>query len=61
VGKLTQAVTNHILCDIDRNMTTAIMNGYGVTHHLGEDHARSTPGANNFLVATIVHGFDFLQ
>ena len=37
--KLTQLVTNHILGDVDRNMTPPIVNGDSVPNHLWE-HGR---------------------
>jgi hypothetical protein len=47
--EFTQTVPNHIFGHINRNVPPAIMNCDGVTHHLWEDHAVATPGAQNFL------------
>jgi hypothetical protein len=60
-GEFTQAVTDHIFGDIDRYVPATIVDGDCVADHLGEDHAGAAPGADNFLIAALVHLFDFLQ
>jgi hypothetical protein len=42
-------------------MPAAIMNGNGMSYHLREDRAGTTPGANNFLFAFVVHILYLLQ
>jgi len=61
VSEFAQAMANHILRDVNGNMSATIVHGKGVPHHLGEDHTGPAPGTNNFLVATFVHGFNFFQ
>jgi hypothetical protein len=60
-SELAQAVTNHVFRNVDGHMAATIVYGNGMTDHLGEDHACPAPGANHFLFATLVHGFDFFQ
>jgi hypothetical protein len=42
-------------------MPASVMDGNGVSNHLGTDGAGTAPGANDFLITTFVHGFDFLE
>ena len=42
-------------------MSTPIMNRDRVTDHLWEDDAGAAPGPNHFLLATLIHGFNFFQ
>jgi len=58
-SKFAQAVSNHILGDVDRHVAAAIMHGDGMPYHLGKDHARATPGSENLLFAFRVHLFNF--
>ncbi len=53
--KLTELVTYHILGNVDRNMSPAIVNSDGMTHHLREYGACATPSSNDLLVATLIH------
>jgi hypothetical protein len=48
-GEFTQAVTHHILGNIDGYMPATIMNSNRVTHHLGKNHAGAAPGANDLF------------
>jgi hypothetical protein len=45
----------HVLSNVDRDMSPAIVYRDGVTDHLREDGARATPGSNYFLVPTLIH------
>jgi hypothetical protein len=60
-SELTQAVTNHILSDVDRHMAASIMDSNSVTYQLREDHAGPAPGPDNILLSALVHCIDFLQ
>src|SRR5688572_1039632 len=60
-GKLSQPMTNHILSYIDWNMAASIMHSDCVTNHLRKDYAWATPGAQHFLLAFLVHGFNSLS
>jgi hypothetical protein len=42
-------------------MPAAIMDCNRVPNHLRKDSAGSAPRANDFLLATLIHGFDFLE
>jgi hypothetical protein len=59
--KLTQPVTNHILCDVDRHMAATIVHSNGMPHQLGEYHTGPTPGSDNFFLSAFIHRFDLLQ
>src|SRR5215210_2773532 len=60
-GKLSQPMTDHVFSNIDWDMASSIMDSDCVTHHLRKDHARTTPSAQHFLLALLVHGFNSLQ
>ena len=60
-SELAQPVPHHILGNVDRYMAASVVNGNRMSHHLGENDARATPGADNLLLAALVHGFDFLE
>jgi hypothetical protein len=53
--KFAQAMTDHILGDIDGHMPAAIMHRDCVSNHLGEDRARPAPGPQHFLLALLIH------
>jgi hypothetical protein len=59
--KLTQAVANHVFCDVDWHMPAAIMDGNGVSYQLGENYAGSTPGPNDFFLSAFIHRIDLFQ
>jgi hypothetical protein len=60
-GEFAQPVPHHILSDINGDMPPPIMDGDCMPNHLGEDGARPTPGANNPLIALIIHHFNLFQ
>lgn len=35
--KLAQLVTDHVFCDVDRNVTLAVVNAEGQADHVGRD------------------------
>jgi len=53
--KLTEFVTHHVLGYINRNVSSTIMDGDGMAHHLREYGARATPGSDHRFVATLIH------
>lgn len=53
--KLTELVAYHVLRNVDRDMSAAIVNCDGMTHHLREYGACATPGSNDLLVAALIH------
>ncbi len=59
-GEFAQAVANHIFGDVDRHMSSSVMDGDRMTNHLREDHTGAAPGANHFLFAFLIHRFDSL-
>jgi hypothetical protein len=42
-------------------MAASIVNGNGMSNHLGEDDAGATPRAQDLLFALLVHCFNSLQ
>jgi len=53
-GEFTQAVTHHIFGDIDRHMTASVMDRNGMPQPSAENHARTAPGANHFLLTFLI-------
>ena len=43
-------MADHVLRNVNRDMTAAIVNSNRVTDHLGEDCARPAPGAYHLLI-----------
>src|SRR6266511_920970 len=60
-GEFAQSMADHVFGDVDRNMSASIMHCDGVTHHLREDHAGTTPCPQHFLLTFLVHGFYSLE
>ena len=54
-GELAQLMTDHVLCDIDGNVLLSVVNGYGVTDHIGEDCGCSGPCLYDGLLAALIH------
>ena len=53
--KLSELVTYHVLGNVDRDMSPAVVNGDGMANHLWEYGARATPGSDDLFVATLIH------
>jgi hypothetical protein len=51
-------MTDHILCDVYRHMSPAIVHGDRVSDHLRENGARSRPGTNDLTPTGIVELLD---
>ena len=60
-SELTQLVTDHVLLDIDRHMTTTVVDSDGVADEGGEDGGAAAPGLQHVLLALLVHFFNPLQ
>src|SRR5205823_2438769 len=45
--ELAEPVADHVLCNEDRHVTPAIVNGDRQAHHLGHDCRRARPGAQH--------------
>jgi len=60
-GEFAQSVADHVLGNIDRNVSTSIMNSDRVSNHLGENNACATPGPQDLLFASLVHGLNSFQ
>jgi hypothetical protein len=54
-------MTDHVFGNIDRNVPTAVMNGNGMSNHLGENNAGATPRPQDLLFTFLVHGFNSFQ
>ena len=48
-GEFAQTMSNHIVGDVNRDMAASVMNGDGMTNHLGEDCAGAGPGADDLF------------
>jgi hypothetical protein len=59
--KLSEAMPNHVLCDVHRHMAPTIVHGNGVSHHLGKDYRSARPSSDDTLFTTLVHRFDLSQ
>ena len=60
-SKLTQLVTDHVLLDIDRHMTAAVVDSDGMADEGGEDGGAAAPGLQDLLLTGLVHLFDSLD
>jgi len=60
-GEFAQSVTDHVLGNIDWDVSASIMDGNGVSNHLGKDHACTTPSPQDLLLAFLVHRFYSFQ
>ena len=56
--ELAELVTNHILCNINRNMLSSVMNGDSQANHLWENGRTAGPGFNNLLIAGFIYSLD---
>ena len=59
--ELAELVSDHGLRDEYRNVLAAIVNGDGVTNHVGKDGGRSRPCANHTLGIFGVHRSDAID
>ena len=57
-GELAQLMTDHILSDIDGNVLLSVVNGDGVTDHIGEDRGCSGPCLDDGLLTGLIHFLD---
>ena len=60
-GKFAQAMANHVLGNVDRNVAATVMHCNRMPNHLGEDGAGAAPGADDLLFAFLVHIFNSFQ
>src|SRR6266508_18774 len=60
-SEFAQSMADHVFGNIDRNVSASIMHSDRMSYHLREDHAGTTPGAQHFLLAFLVHRFNSLQ
>ena len=60
-GKFAQTMSDHIIGDIHRDMAASVMNGDGMTNQLREDCAGAAPGADEVLVAGMIHCVNHLE
>src|SRR5215469_5740212 len=60
-GKLTQLVSHHILCNVNRNELLAIVHRDGVPDHFREDRRPSRPRPDNLLFEAAVQQLDLLH
>lgn len=60
-GEFTQLVPNHVLRDVNRHMTPAVVHRNRMPHHLGENGAAPAPSADYSLLTFFVHEGDFIQ
>jgi hypothetical protein len=54
-------VPDHIFRNVNGHVPAAIVHSDGMAHHLGEDGAGPAPGADDLLLATLVHNFDPIE
>src|SRR5688500_1519924 len=53
--ELTQAVADHVLGDVDRDVLLAVVDGDRVAYEVGEDDARARPRLEHLLLVLLVH------
>ena len=60
-GKLTEFVSYHVLGDVNRDMSSSVMDSDRMSYHGREYSAAAGPGLDNRLVAGCVHRINLLQ
>src|SRR5258705_8454123 len=55
VGKLAEAMSDHVLGHVDRDVLLAVVDGDGVADERREDHGRTRPGLHDLLLVAPVH------
>src|SRR5215207_1433128 len=58
VGELAEAMTDHVLGHVDRDVLLAVVDGDGVTDEGRKDHRRTGPGLDDLLLVAPVHLLD---
>jgi hypothetical protein len=56
--ELTEAMADHVLRDIDRDVLLAVVDGHRVADEVGEDDARALPGLDDLALVAPVHLLD---
>ena len=59
-NELAQLMSDHILCDIDRNMLTSVMNRNSVAYERRENGGTAGPCLNDCLFAGCVQRINLL-
>ena len=59
-SELAELVSNHVLCNVNRNKLVTVMHSYGMTHEIGADHRCAGPCLDNSLLTTLIHGKNLL-
>src|SRR5262245_31083409 len=57
-SELTEAVADHVLGHVDRDVLLAVVDGNGVADERREDHRRARPGLDDLLLVALVHLLD---
>ena len=60
-AELTEAVTDHVFCDVDRWKVFAVVHHEGVTDEIRSDHAGAGPGFDRLLLISRIEFVDFDQ
>src|SRR5829696_8422050 len=58
VGELAEAMADHVLGHVDRNVLLAVVDGDRVTDERGEDHRCPRPGLHDLLLVAPIHLLD---
>ena len=59
-SELTKAMADHILGNVDRDKFVTVVDCNCMSHEIRGNHASPGPCLNDTLLATFVHGKDFL-
>src|ERR1035437_661919 len=57
-GKLAEAVADHVLGHIDRDVLLAVVDGNRVPDEIRENDRRPRPGLDDLLLVALVHRLD---
>src|SRR6478735_2886509 len=57
-AELTEAMSDHVLGHVDRDVLLAVVHGDGVADERREDHRRTGPGLDDLLLVALVHLLD---
>ena len=54
-SELTESVTYHILCNVNRNEILSVMNGNRMTHEIGGNDGCACPSLDDRALAAFIH------
>ena len=59
-SELSQLMSNHILCNVNRNKLISVVNGNRMTYEIRRNHRSARPSLDHVLLTAFIHSDDFL-